>query len=301
MSIRTASLTTRAPVSLDRQEKTRSNRAIVFGRLRRSPSALAGGVIVLAFIAVALISQVYTPHDPLDQNLRSSLQGPSASHWLGTDEFGRDIFSRIMAGTTPTFGIAVLGVAIGFTVGVFLGALAGFIGGWFDAVVMRLIDVQLAIPGIILAIVVITVLGIGMTPLILAVGIFSIPGFARVARAGVMVTKEQDFVEAAHSIGASSSRVLLRHVLPNTIAPIIVQTSLRTATGILVASSLSFLGLGAQPPSPEWGAMLSSSRDYLQSNPHIAIFPGVAVALAVLGFNLLGDGLRDALDTRLTM
>lgn len=301
MSIRTAAVMASPNITLEREEQSRSNRAIVFGRLRRSPSALAGGVIVVAFIAIALLSLVYTPHDPVDQSLRSSLEGPSSAHWLGTDEFGRDIFSRIMAGTTPTFGIAVLGVAIGFGIGVLVGALAGFLGGWFDAVVMRLIDIQLAIPGIILAIVIITILGVGMAPLILAVGIFSVPGFARVSRAGVIVTKAQDFVEAAHSIGASQSRVLFRHVLPNTVAPIIVQTSLRIATGILVASSLSFLGLGAQPPSPEWGAMLSSSRDYLQSNPHIAVFPGIAVALAVLGFNLLGDGLRDALDTRLTI
>lgn len=283
------------------RDRPRSNLAIFLRRLGHSPSAVTGGIVVGIFVAVACLTLVYTPFDPTDQDLRASLQGPSTTHWLGTDEFGRDILSRIMAGTIPTFGIAVLGVAIGFAVGVSLGALAGHLGGVTDAVVMRLIDIQLAIPGIILAIVIITVLGVGMAPLILAVGIFSIPGFARIARAGVLVTKEADYVEAAHSIGASGARVLLRHTLPNTVAPIIVQTSLRTATAILIASSLSFLGLGAQPPSPEWGAMLSASRDYLQSNPHTAVFPGIAVALAVLGFNLLGDGLRDALDTRLTM
>jgi len=283
------------------EEKARSNASIILRRLRKSPSAVAGGIIVLGFLVVAAIALVYTPYDPIDQDLRASLQGPSRAHWLGTDEFGRDILSRIMAGTIPTFGIAVLGVAIGFGIGVTIGAIAGYVGGAVDSIAMRVIDVQLAIPGIILAIVIITVLGIGMAPLILAVGIFSVPGFARIARAGVLTTKAMDFVEAAHSIGASNRTILLRHILPNTIAPIIVQTSLRTATAILVASSLSFLGLGAQPPSPEWGSMLSSSREYLQSNPHTAIFPGIAVALAVLGFNLLGDGLRDALDTRLTM
>lgn len=301
MSIQISASADQHQMPLTLENKTRSNRSLLVHRLWRSPSAIAGGFIVLAFLVVALIAMTYTPFDPKDQNLRSSLQGPSRTHLLGTDEFGRDILSRIMAGTVPTFGIAILGIAIGFPIGVTLGALAGYVGNKIDSIVMRLVDIQLAIPGIILAIVIITVLGVGMMPLILAVGIFSIPGFARIARAGVLVTKAEDFVEAAHSIGASGSRVLLRHILPNTVAPIIVQTSLRTATAILVASSLSFLGLGAQPPSPEWGAMLSSSRDYLQSNPHTAIFPGIAVALAVLGFNLLGDGLRDALDTRLTM
>lgn len=301
MTIASAAATPVPDGALEAKSANRSNRAIFFARLRRSPSAIAGLAIVSGFIFVALLALVYTPYDPTDQSLRNSLQGPSTTHWLGTDEFGRDILSRIMAGTIPTFGIAILGVAIGLVIGVTSGALAGFFGGWLDATVMRMIDIQLAIPGIILAIVIITVLGIGMPPLILAVGIFSIPGFARISRAGVLVTGASDFVEAARSIGASDTRVLVRHVLPNTIAPIIVQTSLRTATAILVASSLSFLGLGAQPPSPEWGAMLSASREYLQSNPHTAVFPGIAVALAVLGFNLLGDGLRDALDTRLSM
>ncbi|MDQ3654912.1 MAG: ABC transporter permease [Chloroflexota bacterium] len=301
MSVHTATTSIINERAIDRQEKGRSNTGMLLRRLGRSPSAIAGGVIIVAFVSIALLATVYTPHDPSTQSLRSALQGPSPRHWLGTDEFGRDILSRIMAGTIPTFGIAVLGVSIGIGIGVTLGSLAGYFGGLFDTIVMRLIDVQLAIPGIILAIVIITVLGIGMLPLILAVGIFSIPGFARVARAGVLITKAGEFVEAAHSIGASNAQVLLRHVMPNTLAPIIVQTSLRTATAILVASSLSFLGLGAQPPSPEWGSMLSTSRDYLQSDPHTAVFPGIAVALAVLGFNLLGDGLRDALDTRLTM
>ena len=301
MSTHSSSMTTVSPATLAGQEKSRSNRTVVFRRLLQSPSALSGGMIVIAFLVIAALSTVYTPYNPAAQSLRASLQGPSFQHWLGTDEFGRDILSRLMAGTIPTFGIAVLGVAIGLTIGMSLGALAGFFGGLADAIIMRVIDVQLAIPGIILAIVIITILGVGMMPVILAVGVFSIPGFARVARAGVLVTKGRDFVEAAHSIGASGSQVLRRHILPNTMAPIIVQTSLRTATAILVASSLSFLGLGAQPPSPEWGSMLSTSRDYLQSHPHTAVFPGIAVALAVMGFNLLGDGLRDALDTRLTM
>ena len=301
MSVHTSSLTTGSHRLIAIEEKPRSNVSIILRRLQKSPSAVGGGIIVLGFLFIAAVALVYTPYDPIDQDLRIALQGPSAKHWLGTDEFGRDILSRIMAGTIPTFGIAVLGVAIGFAIGVTLGSLAGYAGGAVDSAAMRIIDIQLAIPGIILAIVIITVLGIGMAPLILAVGIFSVPGFARISRAGVLTTKAADFVEAAHSIGASNRSILLRHILPNTIAPIIVQTSLRTATAILVASSLSFLGLGAQPPSPEWGSMLSTSREYLQSNPHTAIFPGIAVALAVLGFNLLGDGLRDALDTRLTM
>lgn len=292
------------PASKDKPgglKPVRSNREIILRRMRRSPSAVIGGAIVAGFLLVAVLATFYTPFDPNAQDLRASLQGPSTTHWLGTDEYGRDILSRIMAGTIPTFSIAVFGVAIGFAIGVTSGALAGHQGGILDTIIMRLIDIQLAIPGIILAIVIVTILGVGIAPLILAVGIFSIPGFARIARAGVITTSAQDYVEAAYSVGASGGRVLLRHILPNTFASILVQTSLRTATAILVASSLSFLGLGAQPPSPEWGSMLSNSRDYLQSNPHLAVFPGIAVATAVLGFNLLGDGLRDVLDTRLKM
>jgi len=286
---------------IEEADKSRSNRSVMYGRLRRSPSAVAGTAIIAGFLLIAIIAVFYTPFDPNKQDLRAGLQGPSLTHLFGTDEYGRDILSRIMMGTIPTFSIAIFGVAIGFVIGVALGALSGYMGGIMDGLAMRLVDIQLAIPGIILAIVIVTILGVGITPLILAVGVFSIPGFARIARAGVLVTNAADYVEAAHSIGASNTRVLLRHVLPNTFAPIVVQTSLRIATAILVASSLSFLGLGAQPPSPEWGSMLSTSRDYLQSNPHVAVFPGIAVATAVLGFNLLGDGLRDALDTRLKM
>lgn len=274
---------------------------VVLRRLTRSPSAVVGGTIVTLFLVVGLISPVYTPHDPLEQDLSASLQGPSLHHWFGTDEFGRDILSRIMAGTTTTLAIATLGVAIGLALGLLIGILSGYLRGWVDMVLMRLIEIQMAIPGIILAIAVVAVAGVGFRNLIIAVGIFSIPGFARITRAAVLSTRSADYVEAALGLGASHARIVLRHVMPNSLAPIIVQTSLRTATAILVAASLSFLGLGAQPPSPEWGAMLSASRDHLQSSPHVAVFPGLAVALVVLGFNLLGDGLRDALDMRLRL
>lgn len=301
MTTRAMTLTgARHPLS-DLKSTTRSSRAIMIHRLRRSPAAVLGGMIVVGFLLIAALATVYTPFDPNQQDLRASLQGPSMTHWLGTDEYGRDILSRIMAGTIPTFSIAVFGVAIGFAIGVTLGAVAGHLGGIADSIIMRLVDIQLAVPGIILAIVIVTILGVGLLPLVVAVGIFSIPGFARIARAGVLTTSAEDYVEAAYSLGASGRRVLLRHVLPNSFASILVQISLRTATAILVAASLSFLGLGAQPPSPEWGSMLSNSRDYLQSSPHTAVFPGIAVATAVLGFNLLGDGLRDVLDTRLKM
>ena len=284
-----------------RPTAARTGGRLVLRRLRRSPAATLGGTLVALFVAIGLVATVYTPYDPVAQNLVDSLQGPSRQHWFGTDEFGRDLLSRIMTGATTTLTIAALGVAIGLSLGTALGVIAGFLGGWVDVLVMRLVDIQLAIPGIILAIVIISIAGVGVPPLILAVGIFSVPGFARVARAGVLSTKALEFVEAARASGASSPRVVAFHILPNCVAPLIVQASLRTATAILVASSLSFLGLGAQPPSPEWGAMLNASRDYLQSNPHVAFFPGLAVALAVLGFNLFGDGLRDALDTRLRL
>lgn len=277
------------------------NRGRMLRRLARSPTAIAGGAIVLLFGIVGLVAPLHTPHDPFAQDLSHSLDGPSLAHWFGTDEFGRDLLSRIMAGATATLAIAGGGVLIGLAIGVAIGVVAGYVGGWVDMALMRLIEIQMAIPGIVLAIVIISIAGVGVRNVIIAVGIFSVPGFARISRAAVLAAKAHEYVEAARCIGASGARIVVRHVLPNSLAPIIVQGSLRTATAILTAASLSFLGLGAQPPSPEWGSMLSTTRDYLQSDPHVAIFPGVAVMLVVLGFNLLGDGVRDALDTRLKL
>jgi peptide/nickel transport system permease protein len=267
-------------------------------RIGRSSAAVVGGTAVLLFVAMGLVALVFTPYDPTAMALGQALQSPSAAHWFGTDDLGRDLLSRIMRGSTTSLGIAVGGVSVALLVGVTLGAVSGYAGGWLDNVLMRCIDVLLAVPGMLLALIIVSVLGVGTGNLIVAVGIFSVPGFARITRGAVLSLRAREFVQAARCLGASSARLLARHILPNASGPIIVQATLRTATAILTASSLSFLGLGAQPPEPEWGLLLAAARDHLQSSPHLAIFPGVALATVVLGFNLLGDGLADALDPR---
>jgi peptide/nickel transport system permease protein len=267
-------------------------------RIGRSSTAVVGGTAVLLFAAIGLMALVFTPYDPTAMALSQALQSPSVTHWFGTDDLGRDLLSRIMRGSTTSLTIAVGGVSVALLVGVTIGAVSGYTGGWLDNVLMRCVDVLLAVPGILLALVIVAVLGVGTGNLIAAVGIFSVPGFARITRGTVLSLRAREFVEAARCLGASSPRVLGRHILPNAGGPIIVQATLRAATAILTASSLSFLGLGAQPPEPEWGLLLAAARDHLQSSPHLAIFPGLALATVVLGFNLLGDGLADALDPR---
>ncbi len=269
------------------------------GRLLRNPVAMAGGVVVILLIVVALAAPHLAPYDPIHQDLASSLAGPSMKHLAGTDVHGRDIFSRIIYGTRISLRIGFLGMLLGCTVGVILGLVAGYYGGWADTIIMRLMDVQLAFPGLLVAICIIAIIGPGLENVIVAVGIFSVPLFARVTRGQVLSLKEQDFILAARMMGAQDGRIMLNHLLPNAVAPLLVLCTLRIATAILTAASLSFLGLGAQPPIPEWGAMLSDGRAYLSIAPHVATTPGLAILITVLAFNLLGDGLRDALDPRL--
>ena len=271
----------------------------VLRQFRRSRSAMLGLALTLAFILVAILAPVLSPHDPIAFTLGMRLSPPSPDYPLGTDELGRDILSRLLWGARVTLFITLSSVAIALVAGTTFGIFSGYRGGWTDTLVMRLMDVWLAMPAFLLAIAIIAALGSGTINVIIAVGISSVPAFARVARGSALSVRQDDYVLAARALGARDSRIMVRHILPNVVAPLLVQTSLRLATAILTASGLSFLGLGTQPPDPEWGAMLSTGRDYITSSPQLATIPGVAIMLVTIGFNTLGDGLRDILDPRL--
>jgi len=272
---------------------------VILRQFRRNRGGVAGLLIVGGFILVAILAESLVLHDPVKQNLAVALRSPGGAYLLGTDELGRDILSRIIMGARVSLLMSVAAVAAASIVGTFLGGVAGYFGGRLDQVIMRTIDVLLALPGILLAITIIAVLGVGLINVVVAIAISGIPVFARLSRAATLTVKENEYIQAARALGMPERRILANHILPNILAPLLVQCTLLMATAILTASSLSFLGLGAQPPTPEWGAMLSSGRTYLTSRPHVGTSPGIAVVLAVLGFNLLGDGLRDALDPRL--
>jgi len=269
-----------------------------WNKLIRNKMALIGMALVFIFIITAMLAPVISDFDPAQQNLRKTLSKPDDVNILGTDELGRDIFSRIISGTRTSLIIGVVVVLIGGIIGITIGAIAGFYGGWLDNIVMRFIDALMAFPTILLALFLVTILGTGLKSAMIAVGLASIPRFARLIRSSVLSIKEKEFVEAARALGQSNLNILLKHILPNCIAPILVQATLSVGNSILTVASLGFLGLGANPGDPEWGAMLSDARAYLTSSPHVATFPGIAIALTVLGFNLLGDGLRDVMDVR---
>ncbi len=277
----------------------RGELANLWWRLRRSRTAVAGALIVTLFVALALLAPHIVPYNPFQGALGDRLRPPSAAHWLGTDELGRDLLSRILYGARISLQIQIVSVVLALVIGVLLGATGGYLGGATDSVIMRCMDVLLAFPSIFLALGIIAALGTGLFNLMLAAGISSIPAFARIVRGSVLSLKEREFVEAAKALGGGSRRIMFRHLLPNCLAPVIVQSTLRMATVLLTASGLSFLGLGVQPPTPEWGAMLSNARSYLIVAPHVATIPGVAIMVVVVGFNLFGDGLRDTLDPRL--
>ncbi|MBI5166465.1 MAG: ABC transporter permease [candidate division NC10 bacterium] len=270
--------------------------SLIWASLRRNRLALFGGWTVVLFLAVALLAPQLAPKDPYRQDLASSLQSPNLTYPLGTDEFGRDILSRIIFGARISLLIGVVGVSLSLLAGIVFGMVAGFFGGIWDSLIMRAMDILLSFPSILLAIAIVSALGPGLVNVMFSVGVISVPIFARIIRGSVLSLKEREFVEAARSLGASHYRIILRHLLPNCFGPVIVLSSLRVATVIITASGLSFLGLGAQPPTPEWGAMLSHGRTYLRAAPWVATFPGLAIMVVVFGFNLLGDGLRDALD-----
>lgn len=268
-------------------------------RLLRSPSAVAGAVIVLLLILAGIFAPLLTPFDPVRQDLRSVLQPPSATHLLGTDNLGRDVLARILYGARLTLFIGAFAVGVGLLFGVPLGIISGYYRGIADQVIQRLMDLMLSFTSFLLALTLVALLGVGLTNVIVAVGIATIPRFARLVRSTVLSLREVTYIEASQALGAPDRRVLLKHILPNSLAPVIVQATLSMGSTILTAAGLGFLGLGVQPPTPEWGAMLGEGRNYIFSQPSVTTFPGLAIFLAVVGFNLLGDGLRDALDPQL--
>ena len=270
-----------------------------FGRLARNPVGFLGFVLSVFVILAAALGPVLSPHDPLAQSIRERFQGPSAAHWLGTDNFGRDTLARILHGYRTSIGVSLGAVGIATLVGGLLGLLAAFFGGWTDRLIMRVMDVLLAFPIILLAIAVLAVLGPGGFNTGLAIGIVYTPIFARLARGPALTVLNWDYISAARALGSSPARILARHVTPNILAPILVQVTLSLSTAILVEASLSFLGLGTQPPTPSLGLMLSESRNTMLLSPWVSVFSGLAILLASLGFNLFGDGLRDLLDPTL--
>ncbi|MBE7382829.1 MAG: ABC transporter permease [Leptolyngbya sp. SIO1E4] len=267
-----------------------------FKRLLKSPSAKIGGAICLMLVVTAIFAPMIAPYDPTELGVGQALQPPTWQNWFGTDEFGRDLFSRIVYGSRLTLYVGLIAVGISMTVGVLVGLVAGYVGGWLETVLMRMVDVLFSFTETLIALAAVAVLGPSLTNAMIAVGISSIPFYARITYGAVLVEKNKEYFKAAQAIGAKHLRLIFRHILPNILSPIIVVATVGVSVAVLSASALSFLGLGAQPPSPEWGAMLAAGRDYFKRAPWITTFPGVAIALTVLGFNLLGDALREALD-----
>ncbi|MCA1493815.1 glutathione ABC transporter permease GsiD [Sinorhizobium alkalisoli] len=269
-------------------------------KFRRQPVALAALAFVALLVLLALLAPVIAPYDAENYFDYDQINaGPSWSHWLGVDPLGRDVFSRILLGARISLATGLLSVALGGLIGTVLGLLAGYYEGWWDRIVMRISDVLFAFPGILLALGVVAILGSSMVNVVVAVSVFSVPAFARLVRGNTLVLKRMTYIEAVKSIGASDWIILARHILPGAISSIVVYFTMRLGTSIITAASLSFLGMGAQPPTPEWGAMLNDARADIVNAPHVALFPSLAIFLTVLAFNLLGDGLRDALDPKI--
>ena len=281
--------------------KKKSQFVEVWKRLCRNKTAVLGLVIVALLTLMAILSPILIDYETqvIKTNYSEALQAPSADHWFGTDEMGRDILLRVMYGSTVSLSIGVVTVAVSLTVGLILGAAAGYFGGKTDMIIMRIMDIFLAIPGTLLAICIVASLGNSIPNLVIAQAVSSIPTFSRVVRGAVITARDADYVEAARAIGAKDATIIFHEVLPNSLAPIIVQTTLQVASVILSIAGLSFIGLGITAPRPEWGAMLSGARAYIRDYSYMCLFPGLAIMITILSLNLLGDGLRDALDPRL--
>ncbi|MBA2644462.1 MAG: ABC transporter permease [Solirubrobacterales bacterium] len=268
-------------------------------RFRHHPPALVGLAIILMFVLLAVFAPVISPYDPVRQDLASAVQSPSAAHWFGTDQLGRDVATRLMYGTRISLLIGVLAVLIGLVIGVPLGMIAGYYGGWADLAISRVADMMFAFTSILLALTLVAVLGVSLQNVIIAVGISVVPVIIRLVRSSVLSLREEPYVEAARALGASDLRIITRHVFRNALTPVLVHGTLSIGVSILLAAGLGFLGLGVQSPTPEWGTMLGEGRQFIFNAPHMTTFPGITIFLAILAFNLLGDGLRDALDPRM--
>ncbi len=281
--------------------KKRSQWAEVWRRLKKNKMAMVGLTIMTILVLGAVFADFIADYNDvvIKMDLPSRLQGPGDGHILGTDEFGRDIFARMIHGARVSLMVGIVAVSIAIMIGGTLGAVAGYYGGKLDNLIMRGMDIFLAIPTILLAIAIVSALGPSLRNLMLAIGISSVPSYARIVRASVLSIRDQEFIEAARAIGAKDLRIITKHIIPNALAPVIVQATLGVAGAILSTAGLSFIGLGIQPPAPEWGAMLSGGRQFLRVAPHVTMYPGIAIVITILCLNLLGDGLRDALDPRL--
>ncbi|WNS76688.1 ABC transporter permease [Bacillus sp. DTU_2020_1000418_1_SI_GHA_SEK_038] len=269
-----------------------------YKKLAKNKAAMCGAFIVIAITFMAIFAPLLAPYDPAEMALSKKLQAPSSEHWLGTDDKGRDILSRILFGARISLTIGILSTALGAFAGILLGVVSGYYGRWIDSFIMRICDILLAFPGILLALAIISVLGASTTNVIIAVAFFAVPTFARIVRGSTLSVKKLEYIDAIRAMGSSDFRIIFKHILPNILSPIIVQATLYIASAIITASSLSFLGMGTKPPTPEWGFMLSQGRSYLAQAPHVTLIPGLAILLVVVGFNLFGDGLRDALDPK---
>lgn len=287
--------------SNENQYKRRSQIGSVLYRLKKNKLAMFGLFLLLAMITIALCADFIADYDGrvIGQNIKERLNPPSASHWFGTDHFGRDIFARIVHGSRISLSLSIIAMVFAVAVGAIIGAIAGYYGGKIDDIIMRFMDILLSIPPMLMSISIVAALGQSMVNLLIALGIAYVPVFARVIRSSILSIKGQEFIEAAKACGTSDRRIILKHIIPNAIGPIIVQATLAMGSVILIISSLSFMGLGVKPPAPEWGTMLYEGRDFLRQAPYLTLFPGAAITIAVISLNLLGDGLRDALDPRL--
>ncbi len=292
--------TTKKKSSVAKQYRKRSAMGEIWHRFRKNKGAVTGMIILAILFTIALTVDLWLDQElVIGQSIRDKLQSPSLEHFFGTDEMGRDLFWRIVYGSRYSLAIGFVAVFVSLAVGVPLGAIAGYYGKTVETVIMRITDIFSAVPAILMAVVVVSVLGSSTINLMIAVGVSSIPGFVRTTRAAVLTVRNQEYVEAARALGKSDLYIIFFHVLPNCLSPIIVQTTLRVASAIVSASSLSFLGLGIQPPAPEWGALLTAGKSFIRGYSYLTLFPGLAIMITVLAFNMVGDGLRDAMDPKL--
>ncbi|HHX62748.1 MAG TPA: ABC transporter permease [Epulopiscium sp.] len=286
-------------MAIKNKKRHKSQLREIMSRLVKNKLAMVGLIVILLLILLAVLAPVIAPYNFATQDLKLTYAPPSKAHLLGTDKLGRDILSRLIYGTRQSLKIGIFSVAIASVLGTILGSIAGFYGGKIDNILMRLLDIYQSIPGMLLSIALAASLGPGINNAILAIGISTIPAYARIIRASIMTVREKEFIEAAIAINAGDFRIITKHVLPNAISPLIVEITMNIGNSILAAATLSFIGLGAQPPSPEWGAMLVEGRNYMRDYGYLVIYPGICIMASVLSFNVLGDGLRDAMDPRL--